>query len=152
MYRRELFIGGRWATPAGTRRAVISPATEEPVGEVPEATTADIDAAVGAARDAFDTGPWPDTEPAERAEVLERTASILRKRADEIAGITVEEMGCAAGQAPKAQTGMLGPVFEYYAELIRSFEFARRVRTPDGRAGMVTSLPVGVVGAIVPWN
>jgi acyl-CoA reductase-like NAD-dependent aldehyde dehydrogenase len=152
MYRREFFIGGTWTAPAGTGRLdVISPSTEEAVGEVPAATTADIDRAVAAARGAFDDGPWPRTSPGERAAVLASAAGILRKRQSEIAGVTVDEMGCAISQAPQAQTGMVAPLFDYYAGLIRSFEFEREVTAGD-RAGLVTNEPVGVVAAIIPWN
>jgi acyl-CoA reductase-like NAD-dependent aldehyde dehydrogenase len=152
MYRRTFFIGGRWVEPTGhDRQAVVSPSTEEVVGEVPLALEADIDDAVSAAREAFDDGPWPRMAPAERADVLARAADLLRKRTDDIAGITVDEMGCAISQAPRAQTGLVAPVFDYYAGLIRTHGFERRVREGE-RAGIVSQLPVGVVGAIVPWN
>jgi aldehyde dehydrogenase (NAD+) len=152
MYRRQFFIGGTWADPSGgDRLGVVSPSTEEVVGEVPVATTADIDHAVSAARSAFDDGPWPRMTPAERAAVLATAATILRKREAEIAGVTVDEMGCAISQAARAQTGLVAPVFDYYAELIRTFEFERQVVAGD-RAGLVTNEPAGVVAAIVPWN
>src|SRR5262245_29351594 len=68
--RRALFIGGEWVEPAAAERfGVVSPATEEVVGHVPLAETADVDRAVAAARLAFDEGPWPRTTPAERAEI-----------------------------------------------------------------------------------
>ncbi|HEY7812764.1 MAG TPA: aldehyde dehydrogenase family protein, partial [Nakamurella sp.] len=137
MYRREFFIGGGWATPAGGERlGVVSPSTEETVGEVPVATAADIDRAVGAARTAFDDGPWPRMAPAERAAVLGRAAAVLRQREAEIAGVTVDEMGCAISAAPRAQTGLVAALFEYYAGLITGFEFERLV-TAGGRAGLV---------------
>ncbi|RAY12650.1 aldehyde dehydrogenase [Actinomadura craniellae] len=152
MYRREFFIGGAWTPPAGgDRLGVISPSTEEVVGEVPVATPADIDRAVDAARAAFDDGPWPRLAPGERAAILARAAAVLRKREAEIAQVTVDEMGCAISQAPRAQTGMVAATFDYYADLIRTFEFEREVVAGD-RTGLVTSEPVGVVGAIVPWN
>ncbi len=152
MRRREFYIGGEWAAPAGSDRFdVISPSTEEVVGEVPLATDADIDHAVDAARAAFDDGPWPRMSPNERGDVLARAADLLRKRTDEIAGVTVDEMGCAISQAPTAQTGLVAPVFDYYAELVRTFEFERSVVSGD-RAGLVASVPVGVVAAIIPWN
>jgi aldehyde dehydrogenase (NAD+) len=152
MYRRELYIGGRWVPPASTERfGVISPSTEEVVGEVPVTTAADIDGAVEAARTAFDDGPWPRMAPIERADVLARAAELLRKREADIAGVTVDEMGCAISQAPMAQTGLVARVFDYYAELIRTFPFERRVVAGD-RAALVTKEPVGVVAAIVPWN
>lgn len=152
MYRRKLYIDGGWVSPAGTERLqVISPSTEEVVGEVPVATNPDIDRAVAVARAAFDEGPWPRMTPDQRGDVLARTAELLRKRESDIAGITVDEMGCAISQATTAQTGLVAPVFEYYAELIRTFDFERRVVTGE-RAGLVTNEPVGVVAAIVPWN
>jgi acyl-CoA reductase-like NAD-dependent aldehyde dehydrogenase len=152
MYRRTFFIGGRWVEPAGDdRQVVVSPSSEQVVGEVPLALDADIDRAVAAARDAFDSGPWPQMSPAERAGVLARAADLLRKRTDDIAGITVDEMGCAISQAPRAQTGLVAAVFDYYAELIEHFDFERAARAGE-RAGLVSRLPIGVVGAIVPWN
>ncbi|MCB1016692.1 MAG: aldehyde dehydrogenase [Acidimicrobiales bacterium] len=152
MHRDAFWIGGEWVAPAGGARFdVISPSTEAPVGSVPEATTADVDRAVAAARAAFDEGPWPRMTPDERADVLARASELLAERVPDIAGITVDEMGCAVSQAPRAQTGMVAPLFAYYAELIRTFELERVVLTPD-RAGIVTQEPVGVVGAIVPWN
>ncbi|MDT3441417.1 aldehyde dehydrogenase [Pseudofrankia sp. BMG5.37] len=152
MYRRTFYIDGAWVEPSSTEvLEVISPSTEEPAGAVPLATTADIDRAVAAARAAADEGSWARTSPAERAEVLSRAAAELRKREDDIARITTDEMGCAASQSKAAQTGLVAVVFDYYAELIRSYEF-ERVVTAGPRAGLVTSEPVGVVGAIVPWN
>lgn len=152
MHRTAFYIGGQWVPPAGDELLeVISPSTEEPVGSVPVATVEDIDRAIAAARDAFDNGPWPRTRPAERAEVLARAAKLLRERSADIAAVTVDEMGCAISQAPQAQTGMVPVVFDYYANLLGSFEFEREVAT-DNRAGIVTQEPVGVVAAIVPWN
>src|SRR4051812_12684183 len=105
---------------------VISPSTEEAVGSVPVATNDDMDRAVAAAREAFDDGPWPRMSAAERADVLADVANLLRKREGDIAGITVDEMGCAMSQAPQAQTGFVPVCFDYYAELIRTFEFERK--------------------------
>jgi len=152
MYRREFFIGGTWTGPAGRGWLdVVSPSTEDIVGGLPVATTADIDRAVDAARTAFDHGPWPRMAPGDRADVLARAATILRKREAEIAGVTVDEIGCAISQAPRAQTGMVAALFDYYAELIRTYPFERQVVAGD-RAGLVTNEPVGVVAAITPWN
>ncbi|SEP10517.1 aldehyde dehydrogenase [Trujillonella endophytica] len=151
MYRREFFIGGRWTAPDGDEvLPVVSPSTEEVVGQVPLATEADADRAVAAAREAFDEGPWPRMSPAERADVLAEAAAVLRKREGDIAGVVVDEMGIAISQAPRAQ-GMVSTVFSYYADLIRTFGFEREV-VDGARAGLVTQEPVGVVAGIVPWN
>ena len=150
--RRTFFIGGRWVEPTATERfGVVSPSTEEVVGHVPLAEGPDVDRAVEAARLAFDQGPWPRTPPAERAEVLRRAAELLRGREADIARVTTNEMGCAVSQAATAQTGMVARVFDYYADLIGTYEFERQVVTAD-RAGLVVSDPVGVVAAIVAWN
>jgi len=150
--RHELFVGGTWVAPSTTERfGVVSPSTEEVVAHVPLAEPADVDAAVVAARRAFDEGPWPATPPAERGEVLHRIADLLAERTDDIATLTTTEMGCAISQAPQAQTGMVAPVFRYYADLLGSFELERRIDTGD-RSGLVVNDPVGVVAAIVPWN
>jgi acyl-CoA reductase-like NAD-dependent aldehyde dehydrogenase len=152
MRRRAFYVGGGWPAPEGTERfEVVSPSTEEVVGEVPLATEADIDRAVGAARAAFDDGPWPRMAPGERGGVLTRAAELLRKREPDIVDVTTDEMGCAVSQAPTAQTGLVASVFEYYAELVRSYEFERAVVAGE-RAGLVASVPVGVAAAIVPWN
>ncbi|GAA3204688.1 aldehyde dehydrogenase [Actinocorallia longicatena] len=150
--RRHFFIGGGWVPPSGDGRlGVVSPSTEERIGEVPLAEDADIDRAVAAARAAFDEGPWPGMAPAERAGVLSRAATLLRKREGEIAAVTVEEMGCAISQAPRAQTGMVAGLFDYYASLAASHPFEREV-TAGERRGLVTEVPVGVAAVIVPWN
>lgn len=151
LHRDAFFINGDWAMPAVAERFdVISPSTEEVIGAVPVATNADIDRAVHAARVAFDEGPWPRMAPQERTQILARAADLLRKRADDIAGVTVDEIGSPIGN-PAAQTGLVAPVFDYYAQLAQAYEFERSVDA-DGRGGLVTQEPVGVVGAIVPWN
>jgi aldehyde dehydrogenase (NAD+) len=151
--RKAFFIGGVWQQPsaAAERLEVVSPATEEVIGEAPLAAASDMESAVAAARAAFDEGPWPRMEARERADVLARAAQLLRQRAAEIAAITVEEIGCAISQAPRSQTGLVAPVFDYYAELLQRFELEQHI-TAGEQGGLLRELPVGVVAAIVPWN
>src|SRR5262245_54937296 len=79
----ELFIGGRWHAPAtGQRLSVISPHTEEAIGEAPEAGPQDVDKAVTAAREAFDHGPWPRLTPSERMEKIEKLAAVYAGHMD----------------------------------------------------------------------
>ena len=74
----RLFIGGTWVAPEGTGTIdVVSPSTEEVVARVPDATAADVDKAVAAAREAFDRGPWPRMAPAERGAVLAKVAEAI---------------------------------------------------------------------------
>lgn len=90
----KLYIGGKWVAPSTDQvLEVFSPATEERVGSVPVAGPQDIDAAVAAARRAFDDGPWPRMSPTERAQVIAKAAKLLEERAAEIAGVLSSEMG-----------------------------------------------------------
>ena len=149
--RPAFFIGGRWVEPTATSGSASCRPRPRRSSATCRSPAADVDRAVDAARRAFDDGPWPRTAPAERAEVLRRAAALLQGRTDDIASVTATEMGCAISQAPQAQTGMVGRVFDYYADLLGTFELERRVVTGD-RAGLVVQEPVGVVAAIIPWN
>ncbi len=148
----RLFIGGDWAAPAGTGTIdVISPHTEEVIGRVPEGTEADIDAAVAAARRAFDEGPWPRMTPAERAEIVGRLASIYAERQQEMADLVTAEMGSPIMFSVFGQAAIPQMVLQYYVDLAGTYTWE------EERQGMlgpvtVTQEPAGVVAAIVPWN
>ncbi|MBL7520823.1 amidase [Frankia sp. CNm7] len=143
MYRDAFFIDGAWSAPTSADRfGVISPSSEQVVGEVPVATGGDIDTAVAAARAAFDDGPWPRLAPAERGEVLARAAKLLAERAGAIAAVTVDEIGCPVSN-PASQTGLVAPVFDYYATLAASYPFERTV-VAGAPAGPLRGLSVAV--------
>src|ERR1700720_2437867 len=90
----KLFIGGRWTGPATSEAIEVHcPATGEYVGKVPLAAAADVDAAVAAARAAFDSGPWPTTPPKERAAVIARALQLLEERKDQFAKLLADETG-----------------------------------------------------------
>jgi betaine-aldehyde dehydrogenase len=149
----KLFIGGTWVTPEGTGTIdVVSPSTEEVMGRVPDATTADIDRAVSVARDAFDHGPWPHLAPAERAVILAKVADAINAQMGELAELITNEMGSPLIFSQLAQVLAPAMIFNYYAGLAATFAFDE-VRTgllsPEV---LVTKEPVGVVGAIAPWN
>jgi aldehyde dehydrogenase (NAD+) len=100
-----LFIGGRWQTPStGQRLSVISPHTEEPIGETPEAAAEDVEKAVVAARAAFDYGPWPRLSPFERIEKVEKLAAIYTGHTDEMADLITAEMGGSPPLQPRRST------------------------------------------------
>jgi aldehyde dehydrogenase (NAD+) len=146
----RLYIGGEWVSPAGTGTIdVISPHTEEVIGRVPEATPADMDRAVAAAREAFDNGPWPRMEPAERKAILARLTAIFAERMGDMSALITEEMGSPITFSQLGQTGQAHAVYTYFSELDIAWE--------EERAGMLGPVtvrrePVGVVAAIVPWN
>ncbi|SEO86615.1 aldehyde dehydrogenase [Trujillonella endophytica] len=150
--RTDVYIGGTW-TPSTSEREIVvrSPATGEPVGRVPDAGAADVDAAVAAARRAFDTGPWPAMAPAERAEVMQALLTELSARSDEMARTIMAENGTPAMLIGPGQVDNALDVLRYYAEVAASLE------TETPRAGryspaLVRTDPVGVVAAVVPWN
>lgn len=149
----KLFINGKWVTAStGKMFSVISPATEEVYVKVAEAGKADIDRAVAAAREAFDHGPWPRLSHAERATYLSALAQKLRERSADIAEIWPNEMGIVHSVAQTSAESIAG-IYDYYAGLAESFEFEQQHPTTSGEGvGLLVREPVGVVGAIIPWN
>jgi acyl-CoA reductase-like NAD-dependent aldehyde dehydrogenase len=148
----ELFIGGRWRKPAtGRRLAVISPHSEEPVGEVPEASAEDVDAAVRAARRAFDDGPWPRLEPRERMEKIEKLAAIYAGHIDEMADLITVEMGSPRSFSRLGQAAGAAHMMQLALATGREFSWEERRRGVLGEVHL-RKAPVGVVAAIVPWN
>jgi betaine-aldehyde dehydrogenase len=149
----RLFIGGTWVAPEGTGQIeVISPSTEEVVARVPDATEGDVDKAVAAARHAFDHGPWPRMSPAERGALLAKVGDAIMAEMAEFAEIISTEMGSPVSWAQLGQVLAPSMIFSYYAGMVPGFAFDE-VRSGVLNAEMlVTKEPVGVVGAIAPWN
>jgi aldehyde dehydrogenase (NAD+) len=146
-----LYIGGRWVHPSDGRLAeVINPTTEESIGEAALAGPADIDHAVRAARAAFDTGPWASSTPAERAEIMTKAAKLMSERAELFARTITLEVGspfAIANWQPLAAKLYL----EWYAARAATFAWEEERDGIRSRL-LVRRQPVGVVGAIVPWN
>ncbi len=150
--RNELFIDGNWTSPAsGKYGDVIEAATEKVLGRSALAGTADIDAAVAAARAALD-GPWGSMGRPERADVLDRFAAAMTARARDTAELVSRENGMPISLAKP--TNGYGPaaMLSYYAGLIRATEDEEVRPGALGGRTVVRSEPVGVVAAITPWN
>jgi aldehyde dehydrogenase (NAD+) len=148
----ELFIGGRWVRSAGDEHIqVVSPFSQEVVARVPAATRADVDAAVGAARAAFDRGPWPRMSIDERAVVLKRFHAALSDRREVVAELITDEMGCPITQTRASQSGAALLILESFLEWATRYPWADTRSSAIGNA-LVTREPVGVVAAVVPWN
>lgn len=148
----KLYIGGHWQTPStGQRLSVISPHTEQSIGETPEAAPADVDKAVAAARTAFDEGPWPRLSVGERMEKIEKLAAIYMAETDAIADLITAEMG-----SPKSFSRLgqgTGALAQMHLNMATAKEFPWVERRPGLFGDVhVRRAPVGVVGAIVPWN
>ncbi|MEY3360974.1 MAG: hypothetical protein RL531_693 [Actinomycetota bacterium] len=150
---KELFIGGEWVAPAGSGRIeVISPVTEEVYGTVPDATEADVDRAVAAARRAFDSGPWPRMTPEERADAIARLSAALQARSMDIADIITNENGSVKSFSIMGQVFASTMVLDKYAEIARTYAFEDRRMGALGGDVRVRRAPVGVVAGVIPWN
>jgi aldehyde dehydrogenase (NAD+) len=144
--RDKLYIGGAWVAPAtGETIPVENPATEEVLGHVPAGTAADVDAAVAAARAAFDG--WAATPMTERGAALDRLHTALAARAGDIARTVGLELGTPLKIAKAVQAGLPLAVLRGYADLA-----AAPVEPQTIGNSLVEHEPIGVVGAITPWN
>ncbi|WP_299950548.1 aldehyde dehydrogenase [uncultured Modestobacter sp.] len=149
----DLFIGGSWREPAiGAVIDVVSPTTEELIGRVPDGSPADIDAAVAAARLAFDRGEWPWLAPAERAAALGRLSVAVKRRSEEFADLISTQVGSPRAWATIGQVGVATAVLDTYTRLAETHPWESDRRGAFGTTVRVRQLPVGVVAAIVPWN
>ena len=152
-YGDRFFVGGKWVEPdsAGTFE-VINPSSGDRLLRVPAATAADMSAAVGAARAAFDHGPWSRLSHAERAGYLRKIATEIRRRGPELAALWSGQVGVLLTMS-SAISVQVADVFDYYAGLAGSFAFVERhAPTAGGEVGLLVREPVGVVAAIIPWN
>ena len=153
MHQDELFIGGTWVPAAtGERIDVVSPHTEAPVATVAAAGPADVDKAVGAARTAFDAGPWPRMEPAARIDAIRRLAKIYGERRPDMAQLITSEIGAPISFAQRAQAALPWAMMNAFCDVADSYPWREDRAGLYGSDIQVRREPVGVVAAIVPWN
>jgi aldehyde dehydrogenase (NAD+) len=151
-HSEKIWIGGEWiAAQSGGMIELVSPNSEQVIGSVAEAGDADMDAAVAAAREAFDHGPWGRMSPAERFPFLKAMADHLETRVAELARAWTLQMGGLAsfagpmhGGAVMGLRGIIG--------MAENFEFVQQRPSMAAAAGLIAYEPVGVVVAIAPWN
>ena len=142
----QFYIGGQWTDTKGRGQIQVeNPATEEILASVPEGNAQDVDAAVGAARQAF--GPWSSVPVAERIESLARIREALARRADEMAEIITAELGAPAEWARGVHVGFPLAVIESFEEVAKNYEWETQVDGND-----IVREPIGVVACITPWN
>lgn len=153
--KTELFIDGRWVAPLeGGSFEVRDPATGDVVHRAPAATAQDVDAAVKAARQAFDHGPWPRMKGAQRARYLRAMADVVRRRLDELAALEVLDNGKPLPEA-RWDIGDVAGCFDFYATLAEELDTqgVEAIALPDARfVAKAVREPIGVAGAIIPWN
>ena len=144
--RDEIYVGGAWAPSGATGSIpVVDATTEEAMGRVPAGASGDVDRAVAAARAAFPA--WSATAVEDRAKVLELMGEGLQARIEELARVVTREVGTPINLSSLAQVGLAAITLASTAEIVRSFPFDERVGS-----SLVVREPVGVVGAITPWN
>ncbi|MDT5094844.1 MAG: aldehyde dehydrogenase [Mycobacterium sp.] len=146
----SLYIDGRWVEPQGTYDD-ISPATEQTIGAAPDASLADVDAAIGAARRAFDTGPWGAAAPDERARCLNQLGTALLEHADDFFALSQQEWGCI-GNERLIQVD--GPAFMAMHAGELAAQLTDQLIDAFGAAGntLLCHEPLGVVSILTPWN
>jgi acyl-CoA reductase-like NAD-dependent aldehyde dehydrogenase len=141
----KFYIDGGWVDPIGTGRLEVTDSTTEAIfATVPDGVAADIDRAVAAAKAAFPS--WSERAPSERAKNLRQIAEALEARTDEIADVEAHEIGMPKKLSASIQVGLGIRAFATAADLLDTFEF------DDRSNGLVAREPIGVVGAITPWN
>ncbi len=140
------YIDGQWVPSSGDSHVeVVDPATEEVIARVAEGTSADVDAAVAAAKRAFAT--WSTTPVDIRAKYLRDIGGALTGRFEEIADTISAEVGSPKTFAQMVQTGLAVGEWESFASLIEDFEWEEQLNN-----SLIVREPIGVVGAITPWN
>jgi acyl-CoA reductase-like NAD-dependent aldehyde dehydrogenase len=154
--RDKLYIGGSWVAPSNPDLLldILSPHDQSVLGRVAQAENADVDAAVDAARKAFDNGPWPHTTPEERQEVIRRLNALREARSDEIADAISAENG-SAGWFTKAGQPFLTRQVNAYLKAAEELGWEEVIEPSDPSVAFDTIVkrePIGVVAAVIPWN
>ncbi|MBM7344932.1 aldehyde dehydrogenase family protein [Pantoea coffeiphila] len=154
-FTNQLFINGQWVAPVrGGSFDTIDPANETAIAQVAAATAEDVDRAVQAARNAFDHGGWPELSGKARAGYLRRIASLIRDRQQTLAELEVRDNGKPLPEA-LWDIGDTAYCFDFYADLAEQLDAQQEkaVALSDERFSSVARKePVGVCGAIIPWN
>lgn len=142
----QFYVNGQWVPPHGTGLIeVINSTTEAVMGKVPEGTADDVNAAVAAAKAAFES--WSTTPIETRAQYLDQIAAKLKERQADIAATIAAEVGMPLPMATAVQAGLAITDVSTNAKLAREFQFEEQV----GNA-LIAKEPIGVVGCITPWN
>ncbi len=154
-FNNKLFINGEWVAPVkGGSFDTLDPATETAIAQVAAGTREDIDRAVQAARAAFDDGGWPELSGKARAGYLRRIASLIRDKQQMLAELEVRDNGKPLPEA-LWDIGDTAYCFDFYADLAEKLDEEREqgITLSDDRFSAVARKePVGVCGAIIPWN
>lgn len=150
--RGQAFIDGRFTDAAsGETFDDISPRDGTVIARVAACDREDVDRAVAAARRAFEAGVWRDRSPKERKKVLQRFAALLEKHMDELAVLETLDMGKPISESRNIDVNVVVDTLQWYAECPDKL-YDEIAPTGPGQLAMITREPIGVVGAVVPWN
>ena len=148
--KRDFYINGKWVAPAQPNDlAVIDPSTEEPCAIISLGGQADTDAAVAAARAAFDG--WSQTPPAERLALVKRILAVYKRRAEEMSQAMSLEMGAPIDMARTSQTGAGSWHIKGFIKAFEKVHFSEPLG-PHAPDNLIVKEPIGVVAMITPWN
>ncbi|WP_055699455.1 aldehyde dehydrogenase family protein [Streptomyces silaceus] len=151
--QQTIHVGGEWLSAAsGATREILDPADAKPFAVIAEGSTEDADAAIAAARKAFDEGPWPSTPVAERAALLRRVADLLVRDREEIGLLESRDAGKTLEEG-RVDVDCVADAFRYFADLVIGEGAGRVVDAgSDDIHSVVVHEPVGVCTMITPWN
>lgn len=146
------FVNGQYQAAEGNaQRDVISPIDGQILTKIADGTPADMNGAVSIARTAFEDGRWSRMAPGDRKKVLFKLADLIETRALEIAVLGVRDNGTEISMALKAEAYSAANTFRYYAESVDKI-YGEIAPTADSVLGLIHREPIGVIGAIIPWN
>ena len=149
IYIQQIYIQNEWVEGAGTRD-VVNPATGETIAVVTEASREDVERAVAAAREAFDSGPWRRSTALERGRLLYRMAEVVKRHAAELAELETRNTGKPIVES-EVDIADTVTCLEYYAGLATKVH-GETLPVPDNALSFTLKEPVGVAALIVPWN
>ncbi|NQW15096.1 MAG: aldehyde dehydrogenase family protein, partial [Rhodobacter sp.] len=148
---QKLFIDGAWVDGQGDVLEVLSPINGQVLTTIARGEPADMTRAIVSARTAFDDGRWSRMAPAGRKKILHRLADLIDREALALTVLGVRDNGTEINMAFKAEAGSAAATFRYYAEAIDKV-YGEIAPTQNDILALIHREPVGVVGAIVPWN
>ena len=151
-YRNQAFIGGKFAPSlSGKTFDCVNPATGQVLTKVAACEQADVDAAVKAARAAFDKGTWANMPPANRKRIMLKLAELMMKNRDELALLETLDMGKPIAYSTRVDIPGSANTVQWFGEAIDKI-YDEVAPTPGNVVAMITREPAGVVAAVVPWN
>ena len=148
---QKLFIDGAWIDGSGDDFEIVSPINGKKFTFIKRATVSDMEMAIKAARTSFDNGSWSNMAPTQRKKILHKLADLIERDALELTVLGVRDNGTEINMAINAEAGSAAGTFRYYAECIDKV-YGEIAPTANDVLGLIHKEPVGVVGAIVPWN